>query len=203
VSVAGVVLAAGASRRMGTPKAGLRFGERTFLDHVIAALEAGGVGDVVVVAGEAVAAVRAALPVGRTITIALLRNHAPERGQLSSLKIALRHVRAAIPDAGAIVMALVDHPAVHAGTVAALAAAGDSAIAVPTYDGRRGHPVLFGRAVWQELLDTPDEVGARAVVRADAGRVRLVPVDDPGILVDVDTPEDFRRLLADQAREPR
>ena len=202
VRVAGIVLAAGASRRMGTPKASLCFGARTFLAHAIAALEDGGVGDVVVVAGEAAATVRAALPAGRTIP--LLRNPAPDRGQLSSLKIALQHVCATIPDAGAVVMALVDHPAVRAGTVAALlAAAGEAAIVVPTYGGRRGHPVLFARTVWQELLDAPDELGARAVVHADVGRVRLVPVDDAGILVDVDTPEDFRELLARAVRADR
>src|SRR5207244_5630298 len=115
----------------------------------IGALEGGGAGDIVVVAGADVTAVRAALPPGRTIP--LLLNPAPERGQLSSLKVALRHVRAALPDAGAIVMALVDHPAVRASTVAGLiAAASDAAIVVPTYGGRRGHPVLFARSVWQE-----------------------------------------------------
>jgi molybdenum cofactor cytidylyltransferase len=195
--VAGVVLAAGASRRMGTPKAGLRFAGQTFLAHVITALENGGVGAIAVVAGEAIAAVQAALPAGRAST--LLRNPAPERGQLSSLKIALAHVRQAHPEAAAIVVALVDHPAVRASTVAALLAAAESdptaAIVLPEHAARRGHPVLFGRTVWQELLDTSDDLGARAVVRADPGRVRVVPVDDPGILVDVDTPDDLQALL--------
>jgi molybdenum cofactor cytidylyltransferase len=182
---------------MGTPKAGLRLAGRTFLAHAIAALDGGGVGDVVVVAGASVEAVRAALPEDRAVSVVL--NPAPERGQLSSLKIALAHLGMAA-DVDAVVVALVDHPAVRATTVAALLAAADddpaTTIALPTHAGRRGHPVLFARALWQELLDTPDDLGARAVVRADPGRVRLVPVDDPGVVTDVDTPEDLERLLA-------
>jgi molybdenum cofactor cytidylyltransferase len=198
VRAAGIVLAAGASRRMGTAKAGLIYAERTFLAHVIAALSGGGVADVVVIAGAAEAAVRAALPAGSNVPV--VRNPAPDRGQLSSLKIALEHVRETMPDAAAIVVALVDHPAIRATTVARLLTAAAEPkplpIVLPTHDGRRGHPVLFGRPVWQEILGTADDLGAGAVVRADPGRVREVAVDDPGILVDIDTPEDFRRLLA-------
>jgi len=198
VRAAGIVLAAGASRRMGTAKAGLVYAERTFLAHVIAALHDGGVADVMVMAGTAEAAVRAALPPGGRVPV--LQNPAPERGQLSSLKIALEHVQRTLPEAAAIVVALVDHPAVRASTVTALLAGAATqpqpAIVLPAHCGRRGHPVLFQRSVWAEIVATSDDLGARAVVRADPRRVREVPVDDAGILVDVDTPDDFRRLLA-------
>jgi molybdenum cofactor cytidylyltransferase len=195
---AGVVLAAGASRRMGTAKAALRFAGQTFLERVVHTLRTGGVDHVVVVAGAAADAVRGALPAGSDVP--LLLNPAPERGQLSSLKIALGHLARGPGDVTAAVVALVDHPAVQPATVAALLgrAAQDppATIVVPSYRGRRGHPVLFDRAVWQELLDTPDELGARAVVHADPARLALAAVDDPGILVDVDTPSDLARLLA-------
>lgn len=198
--VAGVVLAGGASRRMGVAKAGLVHAGRTFLARVVGTLRAGGAGDVVVVAGSAHDAVRAALPAGDPARV--LRNPAPERGQLSSLKVALAHLAA--PGAGTpplgVVVALVDHPTVSAATVARLIAAlrgpDAPAIVLPTHAGRRGHPVAFAARVWPELLACPDEQGARAVVHADPARVVEVAVDDPGILVDVDTPDDFRRLTA-------
>lgn len=200
----GVVLAAGASRRMGTPKAALTLGGRTFLAHVVAALHGGGVPDVVVVIGDdpggAVAGAARACGVG------WVRNPAPERGQLASLQVALEHVARTVPAADAVLVALVDHPAVRAATVAALREAAarepSAAILVAAHGGRRGHPVLFRRSVWPELLAAPDEGGARTVVHADPARVRVVAVDDPGVVMDVDTPEDLRRLRATAGREP-
>jgi CTP:molybdopterin cytidylyltransferase MocA len=184
---------------MGTAKAGLVHEGRTFLAHVVGALRAAGIEEVLVVSGSAHDAVLAALPSGDDARV--LRNPDPERGQLSSLKLALAELTARGPSrADAAVMALIDHPAVQPATVAQLidawAAAPRAAIAVPVFDGRRGHPVLFAAAVWDELLATPDALGARAVVHLDASRVRAVPVDDPGVRVDVDTPEDLLRLTS-------
>lgn len=192
----GIVLAAGASRRMGTAKAGLQLDGRTFLEHGLAALADGGVDRLLVVTGADPASVIAALPAGRDV--AVVHNVAPERGQLSSLKVALAHVVAAWPEVTAAVVDLVDHPAVRATTVRALldAALAQPAcpIVVPVHGDQRGHPVVFARDVWDELLATDDDLGARAVVRADPSRVTLLEVDDPGILIDVDTPADLRRL---------
>jgi CTP:molybdopterin cytidylyltransferase MocA len=180
---------------MGTPKAALSYGGRTFLAQVLATLHAGGVADVVVVTGAAHDAAVRALP--HDVAVTLARNPEPERGQLSSLKVGLRQAAEALPHASAALVALVDHPAVRPTTVAALlrvAASPGAAIVLPVHGGRRGHPVVFARGVWAELLATPDELGARAVLRADPARVREVAVEDPGILLDVDTPEDLRRL---------
>ncbi len=66
---------------------------------------------------------------------------------------------------------------------------------VPSYQARRGHPVIFGRAVFEELLAVPDDQGARAVVRSDPSRVAVVPVDDPAVTEDIDTPEAYMELL--------
>jgi molybdenum cofactor cytidylyltransferase len=71
---------------------------------------------------------------------------------------------------------------------------GHSAIAVPTFEGKGGHPVIFGRTVFDELLDTPDGEGAKAVVRADPGRVLKVEVDDPAIVEDLNTPSEYKTM---------
>ena len=73
-------------------------------------------------------------------------------------------------------------------------------IAIARYRGRRGHPVLFARELFVELAAAPENQGARAVVLADPSRVAYVDVDDPGVLADLDTPEDLER--AGQARPP-
>jgi molybdenum cofactor cytidylyltransferase len=194
---------------MGVAKAGLLHDGRTFLARVVGALHDGGIADVVVVSGSAHEAVLAALPVSQHVPV--LRNPEPERGQLSSLKVALAALLARDVRPAAAVVALVDHPAIRAQTVAALIAAwakgtvGDvppdgPAIVVPVHDGRRGHPVLFAADVWNELLATPDALGARAVVHARPARVVELEVDDPGIRIDVDTPADLASLTAGSGR---
>jgi molybdenum cofactor cytidylyltransferase len=203
-AVAGIVLAGGASRRMGEAKAGLVHDGRTFLARVVGALRDGGIADLVVVSGSAHDDVLAALPSGDPAHV--VRNPDPERGQLSSLKVALEELGRRRPRPDAALMALVDHPAIAAATVRRLlgawsdanvaGAAAPSAIVLPTHEGRRGHPVLFAARVWAELLATPDVLGARAVVHADAARVLEVPVADAGVHIDVDTPDDFLRLTS-------
>jgi CTP:molybdopterin cytidylyltransferase MocA len=192
--LAGAILAAGASRRMGQPKAGLRFEDKTFFVHVLEGLTTAALDPIVVVVGAQGAALT-----GELASSDVIVNPDPARGQLSSLNLALRHLAATRGSVHGVVVALVDHPLVAHATVAALVRAAQTAaqpILVPTYGGRRGHPVVFMRDVWDELLATPDRLGARAVVRRDPGRVCDVPVDDAGILVDIDTPADMQALLA-------
>lgn len=190
--VAGVILAGGASTRMGTPKALLAVGGETFLTRAVRTARAGGLDPLVVVTGPAHAEIVAC---HGELAPLLVRNPRPEEGQLSSLRVGL----AALPPAvDAVVMLLVDHPLVQAETVRALLRARlarRTAIAVPVYARRRGHPVLFGREVFAELAAGPLEAGARAVVGADPARVVEVEVQDPGILTDVDTPAEYARMV--------
>ncbi|MBM4268609.1 MAG: nucleotidyltransferase family protein [Deltaproteobacteria bacterium] len=194
--VAGVLLAGGASERMGRPKATLRIGEETFAGRLLRALGEAGLERIVVVAGVHAEETRAALP----RDVRLLVNPDPSCGQLSSLKIALRDLTPAEPPVDAALVALVDHPAVRVDTLVRLREASASrAIVVPRHGGRRGHPVVFARALFEELLEAPVALGARTVVRRDPARVLELDVDDAGVLVDVDTPADLAHLRSETA----
>ena len=186
---------------MGHPKAGLRFEGKTFFEHVLEGLTTAALDPIVVVVGAPGAA-----PTEGLASSDVIVNRDPARGQLSSLNLALRHLATTGGSVHGVVVALVDHPLVAHATVAALVRAAQTTaqpILVPSFGGRRGHPVIFMRDVWDELLATPDHLGARAVVRRDPRRVCDVPVDDAGILVDIDTPADMQALLAREEKRDR
>jgi len=192
-----ILLAAGESRRMGYPKPLLKLGARTFIAILADAMLQSAARLIVVVGGHA-SAVRGAIPADPRI--AVVDNHDYLRGQLSSIKAALAHVSS---DAGGALIHLADHPMVRAETFAAVIDGYrrlDRPIVIARYQARRGHPVLFARGLFGELLAAPEDRGARVVVAADPARVAYVDVDDPGVLTDLDTPEDLER--AGLARPP-
>jgi molybdenum cofactor cytidylyltransferase len=173
---------------MGTPKATLRYREETFLDRLIG-LFAPRVDPVIVVLGAAADQVRAAAT--RTATFVTNTDYAT--GQTGSLQCGLR---ALPPDAEGVLLTLVDHPAVAPETLdALLAASTGSTLAVPRYQGRRGHPVWFSRALVPEFLALPSTAAARDVVRAHALGTRFLDLDDSGILSDIDDPAAYRALM--------
>jgi molybdenum cofactor cytidylyltransferase len=188
--VEGILLAAGESRRMGYPKPLLKVGDETFVAHLTAAMLTV-VARLTIVVGAHADRVRPAIPPDPRIKV--VDNPEWTRGQLSSIKAGIR----ALPsEASAAIIHLTDHPTVKAETFAALVDAHRQSakpIVIARHSGRRGHPVLFERAVFNELLDAPEDQGARVVVNANPSRVVYVDVDDPGILLDLDTPEDLAR----------
>lgn len=198
--IAGIVLAAGRSRRMGAPKPLLEVGGRSFLSRVIAALRSGGCEEIVVVVGpqeEPVA--RRIAQAARERGVRVMVNPLREAEQIDSLRIGLQGVH---PEAHAAVIMPVDFPRVAAPTVRALIEAflaRAAPIVLPTHEGRRGHPILFAREVFPELFADPLPEGARTVVHAHAADLEEVRVEDAGILVDVDTPAEYRRLLKGEA----
>ncbi|MBI4482700.1 MAG: nucleotidyltransferase family protein [Acidobacteria bacterium] len=190
--IAGVILAAGESQRMGQAKALLPYKGTTFLGHVIRALDRSGLGAVYVVLGHGADHIISQVEWGPAY---LLVNPHYGQGQLSSVQTALRHLK---DRAEAVVLCLIDHPLVSSVLVRSLLGAfreTQAPVVLPVCHGRRGHPVLFSRRVFPELLSAPPEVGARAVVRAHAAEVVEVKTEDEGILVNVDTPEAYRALL--------
>jgi molybdenum cofactor cytidylyltransferase len=194
--IPGVVLAAGASSRMGRSKALLPTGVagETFLSRILATLRAADLQDLVVVTGPDADVERALERDPALVRIA--RNPAPERGQLSSLQLGLALVDR--PGVSAMLVTLVDVPLVAPDTVRTLVAAyrtGRALVARPARGGRHGHPVIFDRAVFDALRQADPEVGAKAVLRAHADRVLDVPIEDEGAFLDVDTPADYARAF--------
>ncbi len=178
---------------MGFPKALLLYRGRTFLESVLEASTAAGLDPAVVVLGPDAPKILATVDLRDAI---VARNDRPETGQIGSIRQGVSSIINRPVD-GAVVWP-VDQPHVLVVTVEQLIhefRTRHAAIAVPTYHGRRGHPALFGRAVFQELLDAPQEVGARAVTRASPERVAEVPVDDASVLEDIDTPEAYEELV--------
>ena len=192
-----IVLAGGASTRMGRPKALLEtLDGRPFLARIVETLRASGLGPVTVVTGvhhEEVAALLKARP-DLAEAVRLVRNPAPERGQLSSL---LAGFEGAPPDAEGLLVTLIDVPLVTTDTVKATIDAWRrrrAPVTRPAIGDRHGHPVIFDRQAFDALRAAPLSEGAKAVVRAYGALVENVPVTDQGCLVDVDTPDDYRRL---------
>jgi molybdenum cofactor cytidylyltransferase len=188
--IEGILLAAGESRRMGFPKPLLRLNGETFLDHIAASMLVT-VERLVIVLGAHRDAVMAAVPADNRISI--IENRDYTLGQLSSIKAGLHAVSAC---ADAAIVHLVDHPTVLPETFGRLAGEYQLSmkpILITRCRGHRGHPVLFDRSIFAELQRAPTDVGARAVVNANTDRVIYVDVDDPGVLLDLDTPADLAR----------
>ncbi|MGA2411716.1 MAG: nucleotidyltransferase family protein [Candidatus Binataceae bacterium] len=186
--VEGLLLAAGESRRMGYPKPLLIVDGLTFIAKSAAAMLAV-TSRLIVVLGAHADRVRAAMPRDQRVVAAM--NPDFSRGQLSSLKAGLAHIS---PDADAVIVHLADHPLVRLATFEALMAEYERSqkpIVIARYEGRRGHPVIFARSLFGELLAAPEDQGARVVVNADPSRIAYLESGDPGTVLDLDTPADL------------
>ena len=187
---------------MGAPKALVTVRGKTFLAHLLDAAQHPKIGLLRVVLGSGEEEIRRALNLPDEIVVL---NPDWQRGQLSSIQAALR---ALAPDArndaafaatalDGILLCPVDHPLVSRALVASLVAAFYSAarppIVVPTFRSRRGHPVIFARSLFAELLLAPPDEGARSVVWAHAGEVAEVPTEEEGVVLNLNDPETLRR----------
>lgn len=196
LGITAVVLAAGTSRRMGEPKLLLPWGATTVLGQTLANLRASWVRDVLVVTGrEAEAVVRIAEVRG----IPTVHNPAwSTGGMIASLQTGLRAVGT---DCRAVLVVLADQPMIGAdvfdAVVAVVAAAGpigdERRIVAAAHQGRRGHPVLFGRAYFGEILALPADAAPRAILDRHPDALRLVEVGSDAVLRDLDTVEAYER----------
>ena len=207
-----LVLAAGKSSRMGRTKALLPVGssDETFLHRIIRVLREGGADAVVVVIGGDAAAVRASLP-RDDAQISAVENPRYEEGQLSSLLVGLAAVEQRYDNVEAVMMTLVDLPLISAATVRAVRdtflANPGAPLVRPRRGGRYGHPVIFNRSIFGELRRADPSTGAKPVVHAHAAEEVNVDVDDEGAFIDIDTPDDYERVIgsrfSDRATSPR
>lgn len=191
--ISAIILSAGASRRMGLPKALLDLGGVTFLGRILEAAVAAGLKPRVVVLGYDADKILESVDLSDAVVVS---SESLEAGPIGSIRAGIRTLLNHPVEAALIWH--VDQPHVEVETVLALLdafRAGRGRIVVPTYGGTRGHPVLFGRGLFDELLDAADAEGARAVVRRDPGRVAHVEVDDPAVLADINDPDQYRDLI--------
>jgi molybdenum cofactor cytidylyltransferase len=194
--IAGIILAAGASQRMGTPKALLDFHGETFVARLTRVLAAS-CGSVTVVLGNHADQIRPRVPNRARVVV----NPDPDRGQLSSLQTALAELPG---DATGIAFIPVDCPAVAEATVASLAdafarRAPETLFVIPRMGGKRGHPVFATRSIADEFLALAPTDKASEIVHRHVRQTQYVDVTDAGIFADIDTPEAYQRLLESHA----
>ena len=189
--LAAVILSGGASRRMGSPKALVSYQGRPFLEHLLSVTKHPAIGVRRVVLGADADAISngIALAPGEIVI-----NSDWEKGQLSSIHAALRSLP---PDTDGLLLCPVDHPLVSASLVSSLIDAflkSRAPVVLPVYFGRRGHPVIFSSAVYEELLNAPLDQGARSVVWAHKGEVHEVATTEEGCVLNLNDPNAMANL---------
>lgn len=177
---------------MGVQKLLLPYGESTFIETIVRNVSQSGLGPAHVVVGRDSEVLRQTLtPYG----VHIIDNPDYDSGMLSSIRAGLR----AAPDATGYAVLLGDQPQVGADLIRIVAEAFDETcapIVAPAYKGKRGHPLIFAGMFKQEILTCFDEVGLRGLLQSHPDQIHEIPVDRPGILEDIDTPEDYERLMS-------
>ena len=190
--ITGLVLAAGRSERMGTPKQLLPFGRVTLIEQVIRTLTRSRLGkDVVVVLGDR------AMDIVKRISglpVRLAYNPDPEGDMVSSIRCGLAYIE---PDQ-AIMIALGDQPLVTTGIVNRLFDEYEGrpeGLVLPVHDGKRGHPMILSPAYREEILFEAMPGGLKALRDRHSGSVRAVPVDTDAVLIDLDYRSEYEEAL--------
>ena len=198
VTTYGLIPAAGLSTRMGRPKLALPLGDRTVLECVIEALRQGGLDHILLVLGPETApyATMAQIAGAETLT---LPEQTPEMRATVTQGLACLERGHQPRDEDAWLLAPADHPTVQAAVVHALLAARaehpEYSIFVPTFEKRRGHPTLCSWKHARKILQEPPDHGLNVYFRRHSAETLEISWPTPEILWDVDTPEDYQRLL--------
>ncbi len=191
--LAAAILSAGESRRMGTPKALLPYRGTTFVEHLMNATRHPRVGSVRVVLGAGADAIRAKLLLD---SASVVLNPDWPQGQLSSIQAAVRSLAGYATEG--LLLCPVDHPLISEALVGQLIDEFDAsgkAIVLPTFHGRRGHPIIFRSSVYEEILAASADVGARQVVWAHKEDTAEVPTEEEGVILNLNDPDTLRKAL--------
>jgi len=189
--LAAVILSGGASRRMGSPKALLPYQGRPFLEHLLDIAKHPSIGVRRVVLGPDAEAISAQVSLAPE---EIVINNEWERGQLSSVQAAIRSLPAGTDG---LLLCPVDHPLISESLVSELIETFEktqAAVVVPLFEGRRGHPVVFAASLYNELLNAPEDKGARAVVWAHANEICEVATEEEGCVLNLNDPEAFSKI---------
>lgn len=192
-SIFAAILAAGASRRMGSAKALLKFGGRTALECSVATIRAAGIVNIIIVTGLDAAVAAHAESLGQeTHGLLTIQNANPGAGRTGSLQLAL----SVIPVHSAVLLFPIDCPLVSHPTIASITDPRIRAEVVrPRYNGKCGHPVLFQSSLQKEILKLEPDDSLRTIVHRDPSRRVEIDVTDSEILTNLDTPEDYQNAL--------
>jgi len=191
--LAAAILSGGESRRMGSPKALLPYRGGTFLEHLLEVTQHPRVETTLVVLGAHAEEIRRLLGGHRASVVV---NREWQKGQLSSVQAAIRNLPA--DRTGGLILCPVDHPIISEAVVAALIEAFDTSgksIALPTFRGHRGHPVIFRSTLFDELLAASPEVGARQVVWAHADDIAEISTEEEGVILNLNDWEDLKQAV--------
>jgi molybdenum cofactor cytidylyltransferase len=194
VRVSAVVLAAGASTRMGRAKQLLPLGETTVLTRTLENVRSAGLNDIVLVLGASGEEIRRQLPRSLLDGLRIVVNHAYGQGMASSLREGLSAVD---QESDAALIVLGDQPFLQPQTLHQIIdgyRGSRAQIVVPTYQGERGNPVLLDRSVFSEAMVLEGDVGCRAIFVNHLEGISKVEVEDVGVLLDLDDPADYERL---------
>lgn len=203
VVIPAVVLAAGRSSRMGRSKPLLPLGAgATFLSRIVRTFLDAGVDDVVVVVGHDAAAVAASIR-GTQLPVRLVVNDAYDEGQFSSVLAGLNAIDR--PGVAGMLLTLVDVPLVSPETVRAVIdrhRATGAPIVRPVRGSEHGHPVCIDRSLFEALRRADPSTGAKPIVRAHVSQAGDVAIDDEGAFLDIDTPDDYERIVRARFSDP-
>lgn len=192
--VSAVILAAGTSTRMGQPKQLLPLDGTTLLARAIENVRSSGLAEIVLVLGASAEAIRRQLPQPLLEGLKIVVNHGYANGIASSLREGLSALG---PQSAAALIILGDQPLIRPQTFHQIMAGyhrSRAPIVIPSHQGKRGNPVLLGRPVFPEVMALEGDTGCRAIFANHLDAIFKVEVEDPGILLDIDSQDDYDRL---------